>query len=141
MTEDDITKKLDELISSITARNQTVQDKKADGGPWAIISAVVLALVSLIGIGVAMYFANKKAKELAQAKTELEQQKVDLSQAAHDAADKDLQGKEKLLLEQLRLQAEVLHQRETALHKLEADHDARKKQLDGLRAWEAINAA
>jgi hypothetical protein len=141
MTEDDITKKLDELISSITTRNQTVQEKKADGSPWAIISAVVLALVSLIGIGVAMYFANKKAKELAQAKTELEQQKVDLSQAAHDAADKDLQGKEKLLLEQLRVQAEAIHARDENLRKLEADHDIRKKQLDGLKAWEAINAA
>jgi hypothetical protein len=139
MTEADVTKKLDELISSITTRNQTVQEKKEEGGPWAMITAVVLALISLIGIGVAMYFANKKAKELAQAKTELEQQKVSLAQAAHDAADKDLQGKDKLTEVQIRMHSSIIQRREEELHQCEVAFAARKKKLEGLKAWEEIN--
>lgn len=132
-------KKIDELISSVTNRNKQTQEKK-QSGPWGWIVGGILALISLVGIGIAMYYWNKRNKELAKAKTELEHQKVDLAQKKHDCAQSK-HGTERLMLKrQVEVLAEQIRQNEKDLKKVDDEHAARKAAIEKLRSWEEINA-
>ena len=81
----EIQRKLDGFIKSVTERNKVIQEKKQSGSPWGLVVGLVLALVSLVGIGIAMWLASRRAKELARAKTQIEHAKVDQDQRAHEA--------------------------------------------------------
>lgn len=136
----DLSKKLDELIKSITARNAEVQTKKEDV-PWGYITAIIMAIISFIAIAYASYLANKRAKELAEARTELEKLKVDLAQKDHEAQVAKEKDKQETLAAEARLIAAVIAGRDTQLKKLEAAHAERQKKLEGLKSWEEINDA
>lgn len=137
--ETDLNKKLDELINKLTEQNKQTQAGKASP-PWGWIVALVTALLSLIGIGVAMYLASRKAKELAAAKTELEHLKVDATQKEHAATQETLLGKRNELLQEAARLEEQARNRAEDLRRAEQAHKERQKQLEGLRAWDDINA-
>jgi DNA repair exonuclease SbcCD ATPase subunit len=132
--------KLDELIAKLTEQNKTVQEGKASP-PWGWITAIIVALLSLVGIGVAMYLANRKAKELAAARTELEHLRIDAAQKEHQAAQETLLGKRNELLKEATQLEEQMRNRAEDLRRAEQAHAERQKQLEGLRAWDDINAA
>jgi hypothetical protein len=102
---------------------------------------VVLALVSLVGIGVAMYLASRRAKELAKAKTQIEQDKVDQDARAHKAKKVTLLQDRNALMDDLKKRERAIQDRERALKQAERDHAERKKKLEGLKAWGEINEA
>lgn len=132
--------KLDELIKSITDRNKEIQTQK-ESAPWGTIMALILALISFIATAYATYLANKRAKELAEARTELEQLKVDQAQKAHEAQVAQEKDKQETLAAEARLIAAVIAGRDAKLKELEAAHAERQKKLEGLRSWEEINDA
>lgn len=137
----DLSKKLDELIKSITDRNKEVQTKKEDGGVWGYVTAIVLALISFITMAYAAYLANKQAKELAATRTELEKFKVDLAQKDHEAQVTKERDKQENLAAEARLLAIIIADRDKKLKALETEHAERQKKLEGLKAWEEINDA
>jgi len=137
----DLSKKLDELIKSITNRNKEVQTKKEDGGVWGYITAIVLALISFITMAYAAYLANKRAKELAAARTELEQLKVDLAQKEHEAQVAKEKADQESLTADRQLLAAIIEARDKDLKRLETAHAERQKKLEGLKSWEEINDA
>jgi len=139
MTSSDITKKLDGFIKSITDRNKVVQEKKKSGSPVGWIVGIVLALVSLIGIGVAMWLASRRAKELAKLKTKVEQDKVDQDQQAHEAKKEPSRIKREQLISDLKKREREIQERAALLKRAEEEHEARKKKVDGLNAWSEIN--
>jgi len=136
----DLSKKLDELIKSITTRNTEVQTKK-EAVPWGYITAIIMAIISFIAIAYASYLANKQAKELAAARTELEQLKVDLAQKEHEAQVAKEQSNQENLAAETRLLASVIRVRDEKLKALETAHAERQKKLEGLKSWEEINDA
>jgi uncharacterized membrane-anchored protein YhcB (DUF1043 family) len=140
MTPSDIQKRLDELLVKLTERNKEVQKKKASG-PVGWVVAVVMALVSLVGIGVAMYLANRRAKELAEARTEIEHAKVDQDSRAHTVKQEPHFIRRKVLLEQLKKKEDELLEQKRTLREAELDHARRKKQVSKLNAWSEINEA
>lgn len=133
-------KKLDDLIAKLTQRNEEIQEKK-QAGPWGWVVSAILALISLVGIGVAIYYTNRRAKELAQAKTQIEQDKVDQDQRAQDAKKVPLLQRRGILLEALKEREKRIQERELSLREAERVHAERKKKLEGLKAWGAINEA
>lgn len=134
----DLDSKLDKLIDNLTKRNAVVQEKKAEG-PWGWVVAIVLALLSLVGIGVALYYANKRAKELAAAKTQIEQDKVAQDQKAHEAKKETLLGKRNALLDELKKKEAEIFESEKKLKQAEEEHAARRKKIENLNAWSEIN--
>lgn len=138
---DDLNKRLDELIKTITTQNQQVQEQKQSSNPAGWIAALITALMALVGIGIAMWLANRKAKELADAKTELEQQKVDLAQTKHEADQAALRSKKDALLDEAAKLEAAIKGRTEDLRRAEEAHKERKTRLEGLRAWDDINAA
>ena len=136
----DLDKKLDQLINNLTKRNEVVQEKKQEG-PWGWIVAIVLALLSLVGIGVAMYLSGKRAKELAQAKTEIEQAKVDQDQKAHEAKQELSKQKRDELLRQLKVKEREIQDSQATLKKAEEAHAEREAKIKALNAWSEINEA
>jgi uncharacterized protein HemX len=140
MTPSDLDKRFDDLIAKLTQRNKEVQEKK-QSGPWGWVVGVVLALVSLVGIGVAMYLASRRAKELAKAKTQIEQDKVDQDARAHKAKKVTLLQDRNALMDDLKKRERAIQDRERALKQAERDHAERKKKLEGLKAWGEINEA
>jgi hypothetical protein len=140
MTLTDLDKKLDALIEKITARNHEVQEKK-QSGPWGWVVGVVLALISLVGIGVAMWLANRRAKELARAKTQIEQDKVDQDARTHKAKKVTLLKDRNALMNDLKKRERAIQDRVKAFKEAECGHAKRKKKLEGLKAWKEINEA
>jgi beta-lactamase regulating signal transducer with metallopeptidase domain len=138
MNPTDLEKRLKDLVTQITERNKVVQEKK-QSGPGGWIVAVVLALVSLVGIGVAMYLASRRAKELAKAKTELEHSQVDLEEKVHKAKKEKHIGVRKELLKQYKKVEIELQKCKASLHAAEAIHAVRKKRIEKLKAWDDIN--
>lgn len=136
----DFEAKLEELIKSITDRNQEIQTKKEDV-PWGYIVAIIMSLISFIAIAYATYLANKRSKELAAARTELEQLKVDLAQKDHEAQVAKERDKQEMLAAEVRVTQSIIAARDTKLQELEAAHAERQKKLEGLKSWEDINAA
>jgi len=139
--EADLNKRLDELIKTITTQNQHVQEQKQSSNPAGWIAALITALMALIGIGIAAWLASRKAKELAAAKTELEQQKVTLEQTKHEADQAALRSKKDALLEEAAKLEATIKGRTEDLRRAEEAHKVRQKQLEGLHAWDDINAA
>jgi uncharacterized protein HemX len=134
----DLDKKLDALIEKITQRNAAVQNKKSDGpGSWVV--AVVLALVSLVGIGVAMYLASRRAKELAKARTQIEHDRIDQDARAHEIRKTTLLKDRNDLINEILVYESAIQEREQALKRAEQEHAERKKKLEGLKAWGEIN--
>lgn len=136
----DLDKKLDRLIDNLTKRNETVQEKKKSG-PWGWIVGLVIALLSLVGIGVALYYANRRAKELAAAKTKIEQDKVAQGQKAHEAKKEKHYVRRKELLEALKTKEREIQDSQARLREAEAAHAERKKKIENLNAWSEINEA
>lgn len=131
-------KRLDALIDKLTTRNETVQEKK-QSGPWGWVVGLVIALISLVGIGVAMYLANRRAKELAKAKTQIEHAKVDQDARAHKTKKVTLLHDREKLMRDLKKRERAIQDRTAALKHAEHEHAERKKKLAGLKAWGAIN--
>jgi hypothetical protein len=140
MAASDLEKRLDSLIKKITDRNKTVQEKK-QSGPWGWVVGIVLALISLVGIGVAMWLASRRAKELAAAKTKIEQDKVDQDARALKAKKVTLLRDREKALEELKKRERAIQERNLALKVAEREHAERQKKLEGLKAWGAINEA
>jgi uncharacterized protein HemX len=136
----DITKKLDELIKQVVERNKKTQDKKQEG-PAGWVMSVILALISLVGIGVAMYLAYKQSKALAAAQTKIEQAKVDQDQQAHRVKLEPLQVMKLALTEQLKKRELEIQKSQEALRKAEQEHAERKQRIEKLNAWAEINEA
>lgn len=132
--------KLDELVKNVTERNKEIQTQK-ESVPWGTIMAIILALISFIATAYATYLANKRAKELADARTELEQLKVECAQKEHEGHVAKEKDKQETLVAEARLMAAIIKNREDALHAQEATHADRQKKLAGLRSWEEINDA
>lgn len=135
-----VEERIEEFIKNIQVRNTKVQTAKKQGS-WGWVVAVVLALVSLVGIGVAMYLASRRAKELAKAKTQLEQAKIIQEQAAHEAKREPLQHIRTAALVELKKAERALEERQEALAQAEIQHTEREVKLRKLRAWEEINDA
>jgi uncharacterized protein HemX len=138
MFDDSIQKRLDALIDKLTTRNQTVQEKK-QSGPGGWIVAVVLALISLVGIGIAMYLAHRQAKELAKAKTKIEQDKVAQEQKAHEIKKETHLVKRNALLAELKKKEVEIQDSERVLKEAKAAHAERAKKIKNLNAWSEIN--
>ena len=136
----DLETKLEELIKSITARNQEVQTQK-ESVPWGYIVAIIMSLISFIAIAYATYLANKRSKELAAARTELEQLKVDMAQKDHEAQVAKERDKQEMLAAEVRVTYAIIAARTIKLQELEVAHAERQKKLEGLKSWEDINAA
>lgn len=136
----DLEKKLDDLIKKVTERNEKTQEAKKSG-PWGWVVGVVLALLSLVGIGVAMWLASRRAKELAKLKTQVEQDKIAQDQRAHEAKKEPHMSKRKALLAAVKLKEIVLQKRDRELKEAEQAHETRKKKIDSLNAWREINEA
>ena len=134
----DLEKRLDELIAKLTTRNKEVQAKK-QSGPWGWVIGLVIALISLVGIGVAMYLANRRAKELAKAKTKIEQDKVNQDQKAHEAKKETHLGRRKDLLVSLMKKERKIQDSQRTLEEAEAAHAERAKKIKNLNAWSEIN--
>lgn len=141
MSSGNLETQLDELIKSITDRNKDVQAKKENGGVWGYVTAIVLALISFIAMAYAAYLANKRAKELADTRTELEKLKVDLTQKLHEAQVTKERNKQETLAAEAQLMSAIITGRDNNLKKLEAAHAERQKKLEGLKSWEEINDA
>jgi len=140
LTSDDLVKKLSEALQTGEQRNEAVQASKEKGGAHWVV-ALITALLALAGIGVAMYLANRRAKELAEAKTKLEQQRVELDQRKHDAKKVEWQKEREALLEGIKSDKVLIDVHEDTLKKAEEEFEAQKKRLENLRAWEEINEA
>lgn len=134
----DLDKRLDALIDKLTTRNKEVQEKK-QSGPWGWVVGLVIALVSLVGIGVAMYLASRRAKELAKAKTKIEQDKVDQDQKAHEAKKETHLLRRKELLEGLKVKERKIQDSQRVLKDAETAHAARAEKIKNLNAWSEIN--
>lgn len=133
-------KRLDELIDKLTTRNKEVQEKK-QSGPWGWVVGLVVALISLVGIGVAMYLASRRAKELAEAKTKIEQDKVDQDQKAHEVKKETRRIKRLALLVRLKKKEREIQDSQAMLKKAEEEHAVRAKKIKNLNAWSEINEA
>jgi hypothetical protein len=140
MTAADLTQKLDDAIKKVTERNKVVQEKK-QSGPWGWVVGLVLALVSLVGIGIAMWLASRRAKELAKAKTQIEHANVEQDQRSYEAKREPLLRKRNELLDKLKAKELEIQARTRKLRVAEAEHEARKKKIDSLKAWAEINEA
>jgi gas vesicle protein len=136
----DLEKRLDDLIKKVTERNEKTQEAK-QSGPWGWVVGIVLALVSLVGIGVAMYLANKRAKELAKLKTQVEQEKVAQDQKAHEAKKVTLLKKRNELLDELKRKEMDIQKRDREIKEATQAHEERCKKVDALNAWREINEA
>lgn len=136
----DLDKKLDKLIDNLTKRNETVQEKKSAGGTSWIV-ALIIALISLVGIGVAMWYAYRRGKELAKARTQIEQDKVKQDQKAHEIKKEPLLRKRKEALDDLKKKEMEIQKLDKELQDAEAAHAERKKKLENLKAWAELNAA
>jgi uncharacterized protein HemX len=137
----DLDKKLDRLIDNLTKRNETVQTKKKEGSSTSWIVALVVALISLVGIGVAMWIAYRRGKELAKARTQIEQDKVKQDQRAHEIKKEPLLRKREEALEDLKKKEMEIQELNKELQDAEAAHAERKKKLENLRAWAELNKA
>lgn len=136
----DLEKRLDDVIKKVTERNEKTQEAK-QSGPWGWVVAIVLALLSLVGIGVAMYLANRRAKELAKLKTQVEQDKVAQDQKAHEAKKEHLLSKRNELLNELKRKEMEIQKRDKEIKEAEKALEERKKKIDSLNAWREINEA
>jgi len=136
----DITKKLDDLVEKIIERNKRTQDKKQEG-PAGWVMSVILALISLVGIGIAMYLAYKQSKALAEAQTKIEQDKADQDQKAHLVKLEPLQQLRKEKLEELKRREREILESQEALKRAEKEHAERKQRIEKLNAWAEINEA
>ena len=134
----DLEKKIDELIQTLSKRNETVQEKKKSS-IWGWVVGLLIAAGSLILIGVLWWKFNKRGKELAAAKTKLEQQKVDLDQKKHEAQHQVHKlERQKLKAEANKLGMEI---RDSAvrLKKMDTQHALRKKAIEKMTTWAEIN--
>ncbi len=139
-TMENLPDKLSTLIATIIERNKEIQAKK-EGGPWGILTALLLALLSLVGIGVAMYLANRRSKELAQAKTELEQQKVDLANLKIEREKADLSVQRQILTDKINSVEVDIILVESQLKLAQQVHTQRQEKLKNLKTWDKINEA
>ena len=135
-----LNEKIDSLIASLTKRNEVVQAKKEEG-PWGWIIALILSLLSLVGIGVAMYYSHKRAKELAEAKTALEQAKVDQDHQAYLIKEETHALRRKELREQLKKREVAIQKSQETLEQAQQEHEERRKKIENLNAWSEINEA
>ena len=134
----DLEKKLNELIKTLTTRNQTVQTQKSSGiGGW--ITAIILSLLSLVGIAVALYYANKRSKELAIAKTALEIQQIETSQKEFEAKKEVGALMREQLLREVEIETKFIAMRDTKLKELEETFKVQKEKIKGLKSWSEIN--
>lgn len=131
-------KKLQGLIDSITQRNEKVQEKKSSSNPVSWVVGVILALVSLVGISVALWLASRRGKELAQLKTQVEVQRIEKLQdqarakkEASAAVRRELDVKYRKTLQEIETQAIKIN----AAIKL---HEERAKKIEGLKGWGPI---
>lgn len=136
----DLKTTLDNLITSLTKNNTTVQEKKESGTPWGYIVAGIVALLSLIGIGIAMYYANKRSKELATAMTTLETQKVDLAQQEYNAKALKNEYARTEMLKVVEAKKKELEATEAALTAAKTEHDAQLLKVKALKSWDEMNA-
>lgn len=131
--------RIDALLAKTTIRNQSVQKKKQSSNPLAWVAAIVLSLLSLIGIGVAMWYAIKQGKELAKAYTKLEQQEVNAAQAEYQA-NRELHGKRKKILI---LRATVLTKKAAELRRQltfqRVTYEKQVARIQKMRSWAEIN--
>lgn len=139
MNTSDIEKQLNTLLAQLTTRNAVVQEKKQSSNPAQWVMAVVLALVSLVGIGVALYLSNKRAKELAALRTKVEQDAVNLQQDVYNAKHVALQSQRVELLRQVQEQAQIIRDRRIAIDEAALTHALRQEMLSNITAWEEIN--
>lgn len=126
-------------METLTKRNQTVQEKKKSG-PWGWVVGIVLALISLVGIGVAFWYMGRRARELAKLRTKVEQDQVDQDQRAHEMRQEPSRRRREQLLRQMVHQEQAIQERQQALQLAQKAHAQRAARLKDLRAWEEINA-
>jgi uncharacterized membrane-anchored protein YhcB (DUF1043 family) len=138
MASTDLEKKIDDLIQTLSKRNESVQEKKKSS-VWGWVVGLIIAAISLVLLGVLWWKFSQRGKELAAAKTKLEQQKVDLDQKKHEATQTAH------LLERQKLQAEAnqlgmeIRDRAARLKRMDVQHALRKKAIERLNTWTEIN--
>lgn len=138
MTESDLTKRLDTLVERITARNKETQEAKKSG-PVGWPLALVLALVSLVGIGVAMWLAARRNRELGKLRTQLEQDEVAQTQARHEARKITLLQQRNTVMAELTKKEEELQERRKKMFMADAQHRIRLRKIESLNAWRELN--
>lgn len=138
MSEDSL-KTIDALLQKIKERNHKVQKKKQSTNPLAWISAIILSLLSLVGIGVAMWYARRQGKELARARTELELQKIEMVHKKHRAYREMIKEKKHELWKEAKLLHLEIDERNAELSELEEQHETQVARIKQLRSWKQIN--
>lgn len=131
--------RIEDALSAVKVRNQKIQDKKESSSPLAWISAVVLSLISLIGIGLAMWHSRRQGEALAQARTEVELQKMEAQKKEHLANMTTLLSEKKKHIAEARvLRAKAIFQQRDLLA-LEEAHKKQVARIKGLKSWKDIN--
>lgn len=130
--------RIDDLITSVIKRNADVQTKKKDGGfvNWTV--ALSLALLSLIGIGLAMWYAHRRSKELAATRTKIEQDKVLVEQKEHQAKFDTLMKNRLGAQKEADALMEKVHARKIKLVFMEKEHEQQVARIKALKGWNAI---
>lgn len=130
--------KLNTLVQQIIDRNKEIQQQKNEGVSGWIIS-VVLALISLVGIGVVLWLSSRRARELAKLRTELEQTELKQAQLAYEARKIPLKKKRDELFAALKRNEIDIQQTKKELKQFEEAYNTQKKKIDSLRTWKEIN--
>lgn len=129
---------LNTLIQQIINRNKEIQQKKSEGvGGW--FTSIVLALISFVGIGLALWLSSRRNKELARARTELEEAKLRQEQVALEAHKIPLKKKREGYLAALKHNEIILQQRTKEIKQAEEAYKIQKKKISGLHTWKEIN--
>jgi len=136
---DHLVQRIEAVIKTVTARNPKTQEAKKQG-PWGWIAAIVLALGSLIGIGVAMWLAHRRGRELATAQTQLQYAKIDQGQKVIKAKREPLLHKRMLLMADLKREEMIIQEHARSIHTAEGAHEEQRERINALKAWAEVNA-
>ena len=129
---------LNTLIKQITNRNDEIQTKK-DGKPYGWLAAVIFALFNLISIGIVLWLSSRRAKELADTRTQLERAKLEQEQQAYKVRRLPISTKRKELLTELKCAEVFIQQQDKALEDAEKVYEKQKEKIAKLRTWKEIN--
>ena len=132
--------KLDELIFVVTQRNKEVQTQKQSGSLGWIVAGI-LGLLNFINICLAMWYASKRSKELADFATAQEQRDVDIAQQSYETAREPEILKREALEKEWQYQRALYEHNQKLLLEVQTYLDDRLLKLKNLKSWKAINDA
>lgn len=129
---------LDTLIQKLNDQNQKIQAQKQTG-PWGWLCAFGLSLLSLVGLGVALFLAQRQTRALAQETTRLIHEKLEAAQKEHQMRLAPSLEQRTYLLNEVNALDTHIRDHQQKLNAATHGHQARLKKLDALRTWKEIN--